>query len=271
MLKALVGKVVVLSILFALVISCVPKKELVYLQPKDFNQSPDNEVFNYERKKYRLQINDILDVQVRSTNAEANELFNGGDNNARNQQGQVAMQSGGDIYYMTGYSVNDAGDIELPVLGNIAVKGLTIDEVKLKLDSAVGSYFSEFYLKVQLGGIRFAALGEFQNPGKFVILQNQLTIFEAIANAGDMTNVASRDNVTLIRQYPDGTRIHKVNLLDQSIITSPFYFIQPNDIIYAEPLVQKTYGLGVNGAQTLTTVISVISTSLALYLAISSL
>ncbi len=249
--------------------SCVPKKKLVYLQPPAEAGEKAGQIFEYDRADYRLQINDILDVQVRSMNSEANGLFNNSAGNAGNRQMQVGVQGGGDIYYMTGYSINDSGQVELPVIGKLLVEGLTIYEAKKKIESAVARYFSKFYLKVQLGGIRYAALGEFRNPGKFVVLQNQLTIFEAISNAGDMTDLASRNDITIIRQYPNGTRIHKINLLDQSIIRSPFYFIQPNDVIYAEPLKQKTYGLGVNGAQTITTVISVISTSLALYLALA--
>ena len=102
-------------------------------------------------------------------------------------------------------------------------------------------------------------------------MQNQATIFEAIALCGDLNVVARRDQIRLIRQYPDGTRIHKLNLLDQSIIGSPYYFIQPNDVIYAEPLPQKAWGIGVTGAQTLGTIVSTLSTSLALTLSIISL
>lgn len=249
--------------------ACVPKRELVYLQPPEEEAEQTDMVFKYDRQHYRLQVNDIIDVKVRSMSQEANELFSGS-SSGNNQQMQMGVQGGGDIYYMTGYSVSDSGYVDLPVIGNILVEGLSIEEAEESIRIAVKQYFSKFYLKVQLGGIRYSALGEFARPGKFVVLQNQLTIFEAISNAGDMTTVASRSDITIIRQYPDGTRIHKINLLDQSIIGSPFYFIQPNDVIYAEPLKQKTFGLGVNGAQTLTTVISIISTSLALYLAIDS-
>ena len=124
---------------------------------------------------------------------------------------------------------------------------------------------------MKLGGIRFSALGEFNAPGKRVVLQYQATIFEAIALSGDLTQLARRDKVKLIRQYPQGTKIHSLNLLDQSIIGSPFYFIQPNDVLYAEPLPQKSYGLGVNGAQTISTLIGVLGSSLAVTLSVLSL
>ena len=83
--------------------------------------------------------------------------------------------------------------------------------------------------------------------------------------------VANRSEIRLIRQYPEGTKVHTVNLLEDDIISSPYYFIQPNDIIYAEPLPQKSAGIGVTGAQTLSTIIGTLSTSLALVLSIISL
>ena len=246
--------------------SCVPTKEMIYLQPED---GAATEVFSYDREEYKLQINDILDVQIRSMNQEINQMFGGG--SLMNQNMQAGVQSGGDLYYMTGYTVDEEGEVELPYLGSVKVQGLTLEEAKEAVDNQVATLFKNYYLQVKLGGIRYSALGEFQNPGKKVILQNQATIFEAIAASGDLTQVAKRNEIKLIRQYPDGTQIHTLNLLDQSIIGSPYYFIQPNDVIYAEPLPQKAWGIGVTGAQTFTTIISTLSTSLALTLSIISL
>lgn len=92
-----------------------------------------------------------------------------------------------------------------------------------------------------------------------------MTIFEAIANAGDLTTVAKRDEVLLIRQYPEGTRLHRINLLDRQIVASPFYFIQPNDQLYIEPMKVRETGTGENTAQTLALVFAGIS-SVALIL-----
>jgi polysaccharide export outer membrane protein len=246
--------------------SCVPTKKMIYLQQKE---GQTTETFKYDRQEYMLQINDILDVQIRSMNPEINVLFSTG--SSMNQNIQAGVQSGGDLYYMTGYSVDEDGTIELPFVGKINVQGKTLDEAKSNINTEVSKMFKSFHLQVKLGGIRYSALGEFGSPGKKVILQNQATIFEAIAASGDLTQVANRNAVRFIRQYPDGTRIHTVNLLDQSIISSPYYFIQPNDVLYVEPLPQKSWGVGVTGAQTLSTIVSTLSTSLALTLSIISL
>jgi polysaccharide export outer membrane protein len=115
-----------------------------------------------------------------------------------------------------------------------------------------------------LGGIRYAALGEFRRPGKFVVLQDRMTIFEAIANEGDLTTIAKRDEVMLIRLYPEGTKIHRINLKDRQIIASPFYFIQPNDQLYAEPMKVRELGSGENAAQSLLLFTSLVTTGLLL-------
>ena len=246
--------------------ACVPVKEMIYLQP---GEQAAQEGFTYDRVSYRLQTNDILDVQIRSMNQDVNAMFGSG--NVMYQNMQAGVQSGGDLYYMTGYTVTDSGMVELPYLGKVSVQGLTLEQAKAAIDEKVATLFKNYYLQVKLGGIRYSALGEFRSPGKKVILQNQATIFEAIAASGDLTQVARRNEIKLIRQYPDGTRIHSLNLLDQSIIGSPYYFIQPNDVIYAEPLPQKSWGIGITGAQTLGTIVSTLSTSLALTLSIISL
>ena len=83
--------------------------------------------------------------------------------------------------------------------------------------------------------------------------------------------LASRDNVKLIRQYPGETKVHNINLLDEQIVNSPFYFIHPNDVLYAEPLPQKSNGIGTNGTQTFTTVLSVVASAVTIILAIQNL
>jgi polysaccharide export outer membrane protein len=251
----------------SLITGCVPVSKMIYLKP---DQEVSKEIIEYQREEYHLQINDILDVDIRSMNEEANKLFS-----LSTQGGQQAMQAGiaggGDLYYITGYRINDNGAVDLPYIGQVIVKGLSLKEAKNKIEIEVSKLFKIYYLQVKLGGIRYSTLGEFNRSGKQVILQHQATIYEAIAMAGDLTPLAKRDEIRLIRQYPEGTKIHTVNLLDQSIISSPYYFIQPNDVLYAEPLPQKAYGFGVTGAQSISTLIGALSSSLALYLTIISL
>ncbi|MCR9014764.1 polysaccharide biosynthesis/export family protein [Aquiflexum gelatinilyticum] len=248
--------------------SCVPNEKIMYYQNLEGNKAiQDEELISYELPEYRLQFNDIIDIQIQTVEQILeNGITSKIQNEANNAVfGQIA-QSGGDIYYMTGYTIDKHGYIRMPLLGEIQVNDKTLDEVRVIVEEALKKYVtSEIFVRVKLGGIRFSTLGEFRRPGKYVVLQDRLTIFEAIAQAGDMTTVAKRDEILLIRQYPDGTKLHRINLNDRQIIQTPFYFIQPNDQIYAEPLKAREIGTGENTAQTVALILSSV-TAVALIL-----
>jgi len=266
----IVGKYVtsVLTLMLTMSLtSCVPVESMTYLQSDEANIA---DVYDYNKEEYQLQVNDILDVKISSLNPEVNALFNA----STLRTGQVAQataQTGGDLFYITGYSIDKDGEIDIPFIGKVSVLGLTLNEAHAAVDVEVSQLFSNYHLQVKLGGVRFSLLGEFNRPGKHVVMQNQVTIFEAIALGGDLSSVANRAEIRVIRQYPSGTKIHNVNLLDQSVVGSPYYFIQPNDVLYAQPLPQRSWGLGVTGAQTLNAIVSTLSTSAALILSIISL
>lgn len=242
--------------------SCISNEKIVYLQNLEGNDSiPDGELITYEIPEYKLQYNDIIDVNIQTVD---DMIQNGFNNKAiggySSQMGNVASQSGGDIYYMTGYTVDNEGKVRLPIVGEVEVKDKTLEEARIAIEEKLRVYVTtELYVKVKLGGIRYSALGEFRRPGKFVVLQDRMTIFEAIANAGDLTTVAKRSDVLLIRQYPEGTKLHRIDLLDREIVESPFYFIQPNDQIYVEPMKVRETGTGENTAQSLALIFSGIS------------
>ncbi|MEX2232411.1 MAG: polysaccharide biosynthesis/export family protein [Cyclobacteriaceae bacterium] len=221
--------------------------------------SRSGELIPYQIDEYRLQLNDVIDVTVKTTSAELNEILkvNDSESHIRNMGGL----NSGDAFFLNGYSIDNDGLVNLPLIGEIKLLGMNVKEAKLAIEEHLKEYVREdnFYVRVRLGGIRYSALGEFNRPGKFTILQNQVTIFEAIANAGDMTTVAKRETIRLVRQYPDGTRTHTINLLNDKIIESDFFFIRPNDMIYAEPMKVKQLGTGMTLAQTLQLTLSVVT------------
>ena len=260
------GIVCILALLAAS--ACVSNEKIIYLQNQEGNTPiEEGELISYEIPEYRLQYNDIIDVNIQTVD---DMIQNGFNNKAMTgmsgQMGNVATQTGGDIYYMTGYTVDNNGNIRLPIVGDVNVKDKTLEEARVSIEEKLRVYVTtELYVKVKLGGIRYSALGEFRRPGKFVVLQDRMTIFEAIANAGDLTPVSKRDEVLLIRQYPEGTKLHRLNLNDRQLIGSEFYFIQPNDQIYVEPMKVREVGAGENAAQSIALVISAV-TALALIL-----
>ena len=209
--------------------------------------------YPYMTEDYLLQINDIVEVNIRTTDPEMNLIFGAGAN-----QNQAAAQgsnmAAGDVFFMNGFTLDDKGVIEIPLIGDLKLLGLTTAQSKELVESKVRDYVKdgEFFVRVRLGGIRYSALGEFNQSGKFTVLQNSVTIFEAIANAGDLTTVAKRNEILLVRQYPDGSQIHKINLLDRNLLGSEYYFLRPNDLIYAEPMKVRAIGAGTTLVETFT-------------------
>lgn len=253
--------IVMMIILFQ---GCVSNQELRYLQGVE-----QGVVYPAQHPEaYILQEGDILAISIRSMNPEVNAIFA---TSSSANAAPVAAQSGGDVYFMTGYSVDEQGEIVLPFIGSVDIEGKTLPQARVHIDSLVSRMFTNYFLEVKMGGLRYTALGEFSRPGKQVLMQNRATIFEAVAQSGDLTMLAERDHLQIIRQTPEGTKTFELSLLDDQIFKSPGYFIQPNDIIYAPPLPQKSLGIGVTGAQTLTTLVSAFSGTLALILTIANL
>jgi polysaccharide export outer membrane protein len=148
-------------------------------------------------------------------------------------------------------------------LGEINVLGYTTEEIEQLLETKLlEDQFKEtanIFVSVKLTGIRFTVNGEVGSTGTQVLYQAKVNIFEALANAGDVEITGNRKDVLVIRQYPQGQQIHHVNLLDMKIMQSPYYYIQPNDIIYVKPLKQKSWGTGTTGMQTIATIITALS------------
>ena len=210
--------------------------------------------YPYSTEKYLLQVNDIVEINIKTTDMNLNQIFGAVTNDPNNQMSMGGGQNAGDAFFMNGYTLDDDGYVEVPLIGKIKLLGLDTDQAKELVENEVKKFINtgEFFVRVRLGGVRFSALGDFKRAGKYTILQNRVTIFEAIAFAGDLSRTAKRDEVLLIRQYPDGSQIHKVNLLDRNLLGSEYYFLKPNDMIYAEPMKVQEIGAGTTFVETLT-------------------
>ena len=245
-----------LWLLFAafLLASCVPTKDLIYLQDKGTagNKQAVNLV---PSKPYRLQVNDILSVSIKARDQRVVELFSP----ALNEN----LLNGEQSIYSQGYSVDDHGNIRLPMLGEVNVLGYTLEEARVKVEQQLlDEYFKEeanIFVIVKLAGLRFTVNGEVGKPGSILLFQDKVNIMEAIANSGDITVTGDRKSVVVMRQFPTGTEMHTIDLTDMNAMNSPFYQLQPNDYIYVKPLPQKAWGTGATGVQSLTTILSVLT------------
>jgi polysaccharide biosynthesis/export protein len=228
------GKAVLFaSVLMILLSGCVSQKKIKYLQ-----QDPKQDsVMLWELKKaaeYKVQPSDNLYISIKSLSEKANDIFN-------QQVGASEMTSDASIY-LNSYTVNREGFIDCPVIGKVYVRNMTVEEVKEALQKLVGEYLKETIVIVKLVNFNITVLGEVQRPGEFKVYQDKITIFEGISMAGDFTDFANRKEVALIRVTEKGSEIHYIDLNSVSVLSSPYYYLKPNDVIYAAPLKAKQWG-----------------------------
>lgn len=250
---------VFISVLFA---SCIPVKDLVYLQKKD-NSSSEGPVSMVESKPYRLQTHDVLSITIKASDPKLVSIFNPTANGSETDQSESGL-------YFDGFTVDDHGNIRIPVLGEMNVMGFTLEEVRIKVEKQLlADYFKDnasIFVVVKLAGFRYTINGEVGSTGTKTLFQEKVNIMEAIANAGDITTTGDRKAVTIIRQTPNGTEMKDLDLTNINVMNSPYYFLQPNDYIYVKPLRQKTWGTGSTGIQSLTTLITLLSLVSTTYL-----
>ena len=237
--------------------SCVPIKRLTYLQENEAQKSEDLVALTPSIPPYRLQVNDLLSIRIKALDQEQIGFFNPTSNEVLNATEE------GDLYF-NGFVVDIHGNIRIPVIGELAVLGKTLEEVREDLEQRLlQDLFKEesnLFVTVKMPGIRYIITGEVGSPGSQIIYRDQVTLIEAIAASGDIPVTGDRTDIRIIRQYPLGQKIHRVDLTQLDAMNSPYYYIQPNDLIIVNPLPQKAWGFGTTAIQTFTTILTVLTT-----------
>ena len=218
--------------LCALLLSaCSSYKKVPYLQDADLVSSLQKELPMYDAK---IMPKDLLTITVNTTDPEAAAPFN------------LTVQSSVNVARSTSliqqptlqqYLVSNEGTIDFPVLGRLQVSGLTKSEAENLIRQKLGAYLKETpIVTVRMTNYKISVFGEVARPGMFTINNEKVNIFEALALAGDLTIWGMRDNVKLIREDAEGQReIIDLNLNKADIVTSPYYYLQQNDILYVTP------------------------------------
>ena len=221
-----------------LLASCVPQKKIKYLQKL---QEKDTANFHVTKRNgdYKIQVKDNLYIRVFALDEKAFFFFN--KQSGTNSYNDFANDAS---IYLNSYNVTADGNIDFPIVGKVFVKGLTVDQIKAILQQMIGEYLKEPTVVVKTVNFRVTMVGEVMRPGEFSVYKDDLNLFEAISLAGDMTEFANRGRVALIRQENGSSRVHYLDMNSENILSSPYYYLQPNDIVYISPLGYKRWGLG---------------------------
>jgi polysaccharide export outer membrane protein len=243
--------------------SCVSNKKYVYLQDKGSVKSDSNGVVSVQPYAYKLQIGDVLYISLTTEDEKLNKIFIPTAGSGQMMQQPVGVS--GTLMYYIGFTIDNNGEIEFPYLGKISVLGMQMPDAKAKIEQELKKYFKVFFLQVKVAEFKFSILGYVNRPGQYFFQQNKVNLLEALSQAGDLQSMAKRYELHLYRQYNDGVKLHHINLTDRALINSPYWYIQPNDVIYVLPLKGRTFG-DLSSFQTSLGVITPLLSSLLLVL-----
>ena len=232
-------KIGLVAALFAVVFaSCVPQKKMLYLKDAEMlTENISKEYVNDRTIDYKLQPGDNLFIRFINTIDERSAATLSGENGTRSNY----MSTDASIY-LHSYTLDEEGCIELPLIGKIELKNLTVDHAKAKMQNELDKFVNQTTLIVKLSNFNLTVLGEVTRPGMYKVYQSQINLFEAMSLAGNMTNFAKKSDVKIIRQTDHGSEIITVDMGQADILSSPYYYLKPNDIVYVEPLKIKQWG-----------------------------
>ena len=218
--------------------------------PKQISYFQDSDNVNGARiaapKEITIKPKDKISILVNCKSQELTALFNLPEISYR--IGQTA--SGTSSNNASGYTVDENGYINFPVLGKIYVAGMTRTQIseKIRDELEVQGQATGAIVTVEYINLRYQVLGEVNKPGTYAITKDATTILDAVANAGDLTIYGKRDNIQLLRNNNGRQETYILDLCSaQSLISSPAYYLQQNDVIYVEPNDVKARMSTVNG------------------------
>jgi len=214
-----------LSVLF--LFSCASKKEVVYFQDVgSFETIVDDDTFIP-----KFKVDDVVSIHISTLNPEASAPFNLYRAPTQSQNGGVL---GGTVQQVD-YLVDQAGEIDFPVLGKLKIVGLSPEELRVMLRDKLADYLKNPIINIRLKNFTVTVLGEVNRPGTYQINGEEITIMEALGLANDMTIKGQRDNILVIRDF-DGTKIYyRIDLRSKNATKSPVYYLTQNDVVYVEP------------------------------------
>ena len=230
--------------------SCVTARKVNYMQ------EPDKQIPSYADtlafEDYQLRIGDRLYVYVYSLDENIQKMYNAGGSNASQMRQQMSQGGTYGSYDLYTYLVDEEGNMDFPTIGKVFVQGLTTREVKHKLEQELSTLlqdlpgYNTISVEVNIVNRSFSIIGA--QSGRYMINKEKMTIFEALAMAGDLGEFNSRKEIKLVREKNGVTTIKTFDVRSKDIVNSEFYYIEPNDIIYIRQI--PGYSFGINHVTT---------------------
>lgn len=216
-----------LLVLLLIIQSCTPINKITYLNNDEIGEWDVSPV----PPKHHLEIGDMLMVKVISRNEESNNLFNleTNTNSANNNLTAANL-------YLNGFTISQEGTIDIPNVGKVFVLNQTLEEAESTILSKAEEFLINPFVIVKLANFEFTVLGEINAPGNYPVYKEGLTIYDAIAIAGGVNDYGNLKKVKIVRSEKNKKRIYNIDLTSSKIITSDFFYLRNNDLVYIQPL-----------------------------------
>ena len=211
-------------------ISCVTNKQMVYVQP----EKEEQEIFEAIEKQDRvIEAGDELYIRILSDDEQTN-IFRQRTDNYYLATADITLVS---------YLVNEEGFVRLPPIGDIQLKGLKLDEASKVIEMTLVGIISNPSVSMKFVNKTVTVLGEVNEPGRHEFYDQRINIFQALGYAGDIAEYGNRKNVMLIREENNVITRNYIDLTDENLLTSYYFYVKPNDVIYVEPLKRRHWGI----------------------------
>lgn len=233
------------TLILLLLSSCGSQKDIAYMQDGEYLKYTEQPPFLYDA---HILPKDLLTITVHCSEPELAAPFNLNGS----LQSPATTGSTGNTPQQT-YLVDNNGDIDFPILGKLHLGGLTKGAAETVICERLKAFLKEEpIVNVRMVNYKFSVLGEVGKPNTFTVANEKVNVFEALAMAGDMTIYGIRNNVKLIREDCNGQRnVISLNLNEQNILHSPYYYMQQNDILYIAPNKTKAKSASVSNSTTI--------------------
>lgn len=230
--------------------SCVTSKKINLMQTPTKNNHIPTYTDTVPYADYEISTGDRLYIRVHSVDQQVQKLFStaiGGGNWNTNNSYQF---SGGQGYAneLYTYLVLEDGTIDFPLVGHLMVRGMNTRDVKYRLEEELATYIKDYgdykMVSVDVNVVqRMYSVISDRGAGNYSIRRDKLTIYEAIAQAGDLGEWSDRSKVKIVREKEGVTKVIEFDLRSKDIINSEYYYVEPNDVIYVQQLRGKAFGI----------------------------
>ena len=224
----------VILLFFLVTVSCVTSRKLTYLQNEGMHS---DSTLSTAPHNYKVIPYDNLYIKVVTPDPKWSAMFNA---LPVSTTGLNVSEQSADL---VSYLVDGEGMIRIPYAGKISVSGKTLDEITSDVDRALKDYIADASITVKMINNYVSLIGEVKKPGRYPIYKDRMNIFQALALGGDLTDFSNRQKIQIIRQTVKGIVVKEYSLNDRTILTSEFFYVMPNDVIYAKPMRGKFFQL----------------------------